>query len=155
LQDHWLRRLIALVIDFAISWVITLIISIFVLLPALIQGIPLFPTTFDLLQGLIFILYTAVVESTSGATFGMQIMRLRVTKTDGNMPTLDRTLIRNISKIHGIFLLIDTVVGMATAGDPHQKITDRYAGTTVVSTIQRSMILPTPYASPSPPPSTP
>lgn len=152
LQDHWLRRLIAIVIDFAISLVIAFIISIFVPLPAL--GIPLLGTTFNLLQGLIFILYTAVLESTWGAPFGMQLMRLRVTTTDGRNPALDRALIRDVSKIHGVVLLIDTVVGMATAGDPHQKITDRYAGTTVVSTIQRSMILPAPYAPPAPAPPT-
>jgi len=42
--------------------------------------------------------------------------------------------IRNISKIYWIIVLIDTVIGLATPGDPHQKVTDRIAGTTVVST---------------------
>lgn len=128
-----------------------MIISIFVSLPALIQGIPFFPTAFELLQYLLLFLYAAVLESTRGATFGKQIMNLRVATTDGKMPTLDKTLIRDVSKIHPLFLLIDTLVGMATAGDPHQKVSDRFAGTTVVSTIQRSMILPAPYATPTPP----
>jgi len=42
--------------------------------------------------------------------------------------------IRNISKIYWIIVLIDTVIGLATIGDPHQKLTDRIAGTIVVST---------------------
>jgi uncharacterized RDD family membrane protein YckC len=130
-------------------FVITWIISRFVVLPAFIQGLPIF-TAFDLLQGVLFFLYATILESTRGATFGKQIMNLRVATTDGKMPMLDRTLIRDVSKIHNLFLLIDTLVGMATAGDPHQKVSDRYAGTTVVSTIQRSMILPAPAVSSTP-----
>jgi uncharacterized RDD family membrane protein YckC len=150
LQDHWLRRIIALIIDNIIIWIITSIISVFIVLPALIQGVPIFFTSFDLLQGLFFFLYAALFELMRGATFGKLIMNLKVTTTDGKMPTLDKTLIRNISKLHPLLLLIDTLVGMATAGDPHQKVSDRFAGTTVVSTIQRSMILPAPYAPPPP-----
>lgn len=79
-------------------------------------------------------------------------MYLKVTTVDGKLPTLDRTLIRDISKIHGLLWLIDTLIGMATVGDPHQKYSDRYAGTTVVSTITRGFILPSPQSSPVPPP---
>ena len=81
-------------------------------------------------------------------------MNLRVATTDGKMPTLNKTLIRDVSKIHPLLLLIDTLVGMATAGDPHQKVSDRFAGTAVVSTIQRSMILPASITSSTPPPPT-
>jgi uncharacterized RDD family membrane protein YckC len=112
---------------------------------------PFMFTSFDLLQGLLFFLYAAVLESTWGTTIGKQIMNLKVTMLDGRPATFDRTLLRNLSKIHGLLWLIDVVVGMATVGDPHQKITDRYAGTTVVSTIERTMILPTPPNAPTPP----
>jgi len=134
--------------------IITRIIAIFIVLPTLIQGQPFFFTSLDFLRGLFFFLYAALLESTWGTTIGKQIMNLRVTMLDGRAPMLDRTLLRNVSKIHPLLLLIDVVVGMATIGDPHQKISDRFAGTTVASTIQRSMILPAP---PSPPtqPSTP
>jgi len=74
-------------------------------------------------------------------------MYLKVTTVDGRLPTLDRALIRDISKIHELFWLIDTLIGMATVGDPHQKYSDRFAGTTVVSTIARGFILPSPPSS--------
>jgi uncharacterized RDD family membrane protein YckC len=151
LQDHWLRRLIAAIIDSIIMMIVARIIGLIIVLPTILQG-GLFSLSYlDLLQGILLVFYAAVLESTWGATLGKQIMNLKVTTMDGRLPTLDRALIRNASKIYGLLLLIDLIVGMATIGDPHQKISDRYAGTTVVSTIQRSMILPTPSTS-SPPP---
>jgi len=149
LQDHWLRRLIAGIIDSIIMWIATQIIALFIALPVLLYGGPFNLGSFELLQGLLFFLYAAFLESTWGSTIGKQIMNLKVTTTDGRAPTIDRTLIRDVSKIHPLLLLIDTLVGMATVGDAHQKISDRFAGTTVTSTIQRSMILPSP-PSPSP-----
>jgi len=154
LQDHWLRRLIAGIIDSIIILIVTGIIDIFINLPVLLPGDPFLFTSFDLLQGLLFFLYAAFLESIWGSTIGKQIMNLKVTTTDGRMPTFDRTLIRDISKIHRLLWLIDTVVGMATVGDSHQKISDRFTGTTVVSTIERCMILQTPSSlppQPSPP----
>jgi len=61
-------------------------------------------------------------------------MNLKTTKLDGQKPPLDLAFIRNISKIYWILVLIDTVIGLATKGGTHQKVTDRIAGTTVVST---------------------
>jgi len=150
LQDHWLRRLIAFAIDSVLMWIVVWIIDIFVVLPSLLLGVPFIFTSLDFLQGILLFLYAAILEATWGATLGKQIMNLRVTTKDGKRATVDRILIRDVSKIHPLLLLIDTVVGMASAGDPNQKISDRFAGTTVVSTIQRTMLLPTPF---SPPPS--
>ncbi len=144
LQDHWLRRLIAGIIDSVIMWIATQIIALFIALPVLLSGGPFNLSSSDLLQGILFFLYAAFLESTWGSTIGKQIMNLKVTTTDGRSPTIDRTLIRNVSKIHGLLWLIDTLVGMATVGDAHQKFSDRFAGTTVASTIERSMILPSP-----------
>lgn len=130
-------------------WIVTRIISLFIALPVLLQGGLLNLSSFDLLQGFLFFLYSAFLDSMWGSTIGKQIMNLKVTMSDGRLPTIDRTLIRDVSKIHWLLWLIDTVAGMATVGDPHQKISDRFAGTTVASTIQRCMILPT-QASPPP-----
>lgn len=92
------------------------------------------------------------MESTRGATFGKQIMNLKVTTTDGKTPTFTLALIRNVSKVYWLLWLLDAIIGMATVGDPHQKYTDRIAGTTVVSTITRGLIVPTPPSPPTPPP---
>ena len=149
LQDHWLRRLIAGIIDSIIIGIIAWIIS---LVPGFPSGAtwPIRPV--DFLHGVLFFVYAAFMESNQGTTIGKQIMYLRVTTVDGKLSTLDRTLIRDISKIHWLLWLIDTLVGMATEGDPHQKYSDRFAGTTVVSTIGRGLILPSPPSSPVPPP---
>jgi len=114
--------------------------------PVLFQGggAFFFIGPFELLQGVIFFLYAAFLEATRGATFGKMIMNLKVITTSGGIATLDRTLIRDISKIYRLLWLLDIIIGMATVGDPHQKYSDRIAGTTVVSTITRTMILPTP-----------
>jgi len=153
LQDHWLRRLIASIIDSIIISIVAWIISILAAIPALLVGAPFFAVTFPFLHGILLWLYAAFYESLAGTTIGKQIMRLRVTTTDGRTPTIDRTLIRDLSKIYWIFWLIDTLVGMATVGDPHQKLSDRFAGTTVTSAIEKGLILPTsgPATLPTPP----
>jgi len=82
-------------------------------------------------------------------------MNLKVTTTDGKTPTFWLAAIRNVSKIYWLLLLLDVIIGMATVGDPHQKYSDRFAGTAVVSTITKAMILPSPPSPTVPtPPST-
>jgi uncharacterized RDD family membrane protein YckC len=131
LQDHWLRRLIAGIIDSIITWITAWIISTFIALPALLLGgISLFGA-FPFLSGILFFLYASFLESSRGATIGKQIMNLKVATIEGNVMALDKAMIRNISKIHGLLWLIDTLVGMALVGDPHQKYSDRLNGTTV------------------------
>jgi uncharacterized RDD family membrane protein YckC len=144
--------LIAIIIDSILIWIVVGIIVLVANVlgfPLPVLGIPMF-TTNELIQGVLHFLYAAMIESTWGATIGKQIMNLKTTKLDGGKATFDRTFLRDLSRIHGLFWLIDVVVGMATVGDPHQKISDRYAGTTVVSTIGRTMILPLPPGAPTP-----
>lgn len=151
LQDHWLRRLIAGVIDSILLWIAATIILYFVPIPSsLWWSVPLLGNTADFVRGVLLFLYAAFLESTWGATIGKQFMNLKVTTTGGKLATLDKTIIRDISKIFGLLWLIDTLIGMATVGDPHQKYSDRYAGTTVVSTIERNLILPVPRSQPAP-----
>jgi uncharacterized RDD family membrane protein YckC len=152
LQDHWLRRLIAGIIDGVIISIIAFIISTIAVLPDVLLGAPFVLGTFSFLNGILFFLYAAFLESIYGTTLGKQFMNLRVTRMDGRIASFDRTVIRDASKIYWLLWLIDTLIGMATVGDPHQKFTDRYAGTTVISTIQRPMILPSAPASPVPSP---
>jgi len=151
LQDHWIRRLIAGIIDFIITWIPAYIIALIPALTAfLITGI-FFLGPLEFLHGVIFFFYASFMESTRGATIGKQIMNLKVTTTQGSLPGFDRTWIRNISKIHSLLWLVDTLIGMATVGDPHQKYSDRFAGTTVASTIATGLILPSPPSVQAPP----
>ena len=133
LQDHWIRRLIAAIIDGAIMWIVSWIISWILLFPLILSGTIFFTGfAFPFLSGILWMFYAAFTESGLG-TIGKQVVHLKVTTMDGKTPSLDRTFIRNISKLHPLFWLLDVVVGMATPGDPYQKYSDRFAGTTVVS----------------------
>ncbi len=149
LQDHWIRRLVAFIIDSIIAFIGALIVAAIIAIPFIIisatTGLPWF--VFDVFVGPFFlgvisVLYFALLESWYGWTFGKKIMNLKTIKVDGQKPPLDAAFIRNISKIYWILLLLDVIIGLATPGDPHQKIMDRFAGTTVVSAT----------APPSPPP---
>jgi uncharacterized RDD family membrane protein YckC len=150
LQGHWLRRLVALVIDaivvaatlaiiFLVIWVPFAIGGSLVGAPVAFPDLPFFFSplgflfTFPFLAGLLYLLYFAFAESSYGATLGKRVMGLRVETTTGGRVALDKGFIRNLSKLHWIFLLLDVVVGLATTGDARQKFSDRFAGTRVVS----------------------
>jgi len=141
LQDHWIRRLVAFIIDSIIVSACTLIVAGIIAIPfiimALTTGLPWYvlnPFSFPFFVGILSILYFTLLETYYGSTFGKRIMNIKTTKLDGQKPPLDLAFIRNISKIYWILVLLDTVIGLATPGDPHQKATDRIAGTMVAST---------------------
>lgn len=141
LQDHWIRRLVAFIIDSVIvsvfTWIVAAIVSIPFILMAAATGLPWYmfnPFSFPFFAGILSVFYFTLLETYYGWTFGKKIMKLESRKLDGQRPPLDSALIRNVSKIYWVLVLIDTVIGLATLGDPHQKITDRVAGTIVVST---------------------
>ncbi|MEM2104036.1 MAG: RDD family protein [Candidatus Bathyarchaeia archaeon] len=141
LQDHWIRRLLAFIIDSVIVSLCTLIIAAIISIPfiltALAAGLPWYVLnlfSFPLLVGVLSILYFTLLETYYGSTFGKRIMNLKITTIDGKRPSLYSALIRNVSKIYWILVLLDTIIGLATPGDPHQKITDRIAGTNVAPT---------------------
>lgn len=134
LQDHWIRRLIAAIIDGVIIVIISWIISSILLLPLVAIGTILFTgVAFPFIIGILWMLYASFTESGMG-TIGKQVLRLKVTTVDGQTASIDRTFIRNISKIYPLLWLLDVLIGMATPGDPHQKYSDRFARTTVIST---------------------
>lgn len=155
LQDHWLRRLIAGIIDSVIIGIISSILSVIFSLPSLLFGGVFVLGAFPLLSGILLFLYAMFMEANRGATLGKLAMNLKVTTTDGKLPKADKTVIRNVSKVYPLLWLIDTLIGMATQGDPHQKYSDRWVGTTVTSTIANNMLLqpsqPSQPAQPTPP----
>lgn len=151
LQDHWIKRLVAFIIDSIIVGIGTLTIAAIIAIPLIVMaaatGLPWFvfnPFAFPLFVGILSVLYFALLESLYGWTFGKKIMNLKTIKLGGQKPPLDAAFIRNISKIYWILALIDVIIGLATPGDPKQKVSDRMASTTVVLTTAPS--------SPPPPP---
>jgi uncharacterized RDD family membrane protein YckC len=141
LQYYWIRRVVAFIVDeIIISLCILVVVGIIatpLTLLGVLDGFPwylfgLFPFSFFL--GVLSLLYFVFLETFYGATFGKRIMNLKAAKLDGQSIPLNLAFIRNLSKIQWFFAVIDAAIGLATPGDPHQKVSDRYAGTTVSST---------------------
>jgi uncharacterized RDD family membrane protein YckC len=144
-QDYWIRRAVAMVIDYV---VIAFILGIFVAIIFVPYAISQVLTggffnaaqnwfnviSFPLIIGVGLILYFPISEVSWGVTLGKSIMGLKVTNINGDRPTLGQAFIRNISKIYWILLLLDVIVGLAVQTDYKQKYSDKYAGTIVVST---------------------
>lgn len=161
--NHWLLRLIAYIIDAIIIFIVTTILGIIIAIiavAAIATGSVLFYgglwITFGLF-GLLSILYFIILDVAWGGTIGKRIMGLQVQTVKGGKVSIGQSFIRNISKIFPLLLFLDWLIAVVTAGnDRRQKLTDRWAGTTVVQT-GKSPIQFTSSETPPPsqPPSTP
>lgn len=134
LQQHWINRIIAFVIDSIIVGIATTIVFIAVFFAQFLANPVGFFNwlSFPFAMGLIHVLYFTVTESSYGYTIGKGIIGLKVVTVDGERPSFEGAFIRNISKIYWIFLILDLIAGFFTPRDPHQKYSDRIAHTTVV-----------------------
>jgi uncharacterized RDD family membrane protein YckC len=131
LQEHWLKRFVAFIIDSIIFWVASWVIFWFLMPPGHWYY---WYAGWSFLYGGLFFLYATVMEASSmGATLGKNVLKLRVIPITGQMDA-GKAVVRNVSKIHPLFLLLDWLIGFVTDGDPKQKLLDRSAGTTVVTT---------------------
>ena len=140
-QNHWARRVIAIVIDWVIISVALAIIAAVASLSFLISlgtvsTVPFWWAAWwgvwwAGLGGVILFLYFFLAEGLYARTIGKEIMGLRVLRIDGKPVDFRSSLIRNISKIYWVLLLIDVAVGLGTHGEVSQKWTDRYVGTKV------------------------
>jgi uncharacterized RDD family membrane protein YckC len=126
LQEHWVKRIIAIVIDSIIVGVATTIMGFFINVAGIFNWL-----SFSFVMGLVYVLYFTITELTYGYTIGKKIVNLKVVTDDGKKPSLESAFIRNISKIHFIFLILDTIGGFLASKDPHQKYVDQIAHTTV------------------------
>ncbi|HEY7588477.1 MAG TPA: RDD family protein [Thermoplasmata archaeon] len=131
LQEHWIRRVIALIIDGVLLTALAFFLS-FAWLFVFQQW-----WIFSFVIGVLWWIYSTVLEGTIGGTLGKKLVALHVVAIDGRMD-LVRALIRNISKIFWLFLLLDTLLGAATQGDPRQRYLDRIARTTVTRVDQQA-----------------
>lgn len=127
LQKHWVKRVIAYIVDLIISsvafWILFAIFSL-----GFGRGVYIF---FPFTVGLVQVFYSAILEYWNRQTVGKILMDLEVEGLRGGVD-LPETLIRNISKVHGLLLFLDWIVAMATDGDPRQRYLDRIASTTVI-----------------------
>ncbi len=154
--NHWITRLVALIIDSIICLIPFFIIYFVIAVETNFfryGGFVVGPFIFGIIEVIYFVILEVYWD---GTTIGKRIMGLQVQLVNGGKVTMDKSFIRNITKIYWLFLLIDWLVAIVTPGnDRRQKFTDRYAGTTVVQ-VGRSPIGSTPPpASQAPPPQAP
>lgn len=166
----WIYRLIAYVIDSVITGVVASIIYYAILLPSLrpryydvfigyyYGSAPFwaFWLLYPLIFGIIQIIYFVILEVYWGATLGKRLLGMQVQLTKGGKVTLDKSFIRNMSKILWPLVIIDWLLVILIPGpDKRQKFTDRIAGTTVVQikqVFQSNSPSSTPSTPPAPPP---
>jgi uncharacterized RDD family membrane protein YckC len=131
LQDHWLRRFVAYVIDWIIITIVVALIGIvlIILAPWGLWGF--------MFTGLMGFLYFVLSEIAMGSTLGKKVLSMEVVATEGELDA-GSILVRNISKLFGLLLLLDWIIGMFQDGDPRQKWFDRFANTVVQRTDQQA-----------------
>lgn len=141
-QQYWIKRILAFVIDSIIIGVVVGIVMSIVAIPRLMMypmgyqfyqpyawfGFSLFP----ILSGALSVGYFTFADAKWSGTLGKSLMGLKVTTDGGDAPTVDKALIRNVSKIYWILLLLDLIGGLAAGSDYRKKFTDKYAGTIVI-----------------------
>jgi len=125
LQEHWLRRFVAVLIDAFIIWVP---VSVFFNLIG--HGwLGFFVLS---IESILFFFYCAFFDYIIGGTLGKMLLRLKTVGVAGKMD-IAQALLRNVSKVFAPLLLIDWILGMAIdTNDPRQKWTDQLARTSVI-----------------------
>jgi len=123
LQQHWLRRFVALFLDAVIVIIpITVFLSI-IGFKYISSGV---------LASIVFFLYASLFEIAVGGTIGKVVMHMKSVSISGGLSG-SQALMRNLTKVFWPLLLLDWIIGMAVdTTDPRQKWTDRLAGTSVM-----------------------
>ncbi|UCE46021.1 MAG: RDD family protein [Methanobacteriota archaeon] len=124
LQQHWLKRIVAIVFDAVLIYVP---IMIFV---SMLSGRHF--VSFGLFSGIVLFLYSSLFDYAVGGTVGKMIMQMKSVSIGGAM-SMSQSLMRNVTKIFVLLLLLDWIVGLAVeTRDPRQKWTDQIAHTSVI-----------------------
>ena len=142
-QEHWLGRLIAFVIDLVAYSIVYAIIfyGIIGLSLGSIYGLNFgsFNATigasflgFGLLYWGLFVLYGTFAEGSYGRTLGKSIMHMHVVTVNGTQPDFGKTFLRSVTKINPALLFLDILGGLFTRTKPGQKFTDHLAETVVI-----------------------
>ena len=124
LRRHWKFRILAFVFDSVIIFISTAIVLYFLEITEIVQ--------IGIVSSIVFYLFSAITESLAGGTPGKLLFRMRVHGTkEGGLAA--RIFLRNLSRLFWFILPpLDFALGLATRGDPRQRLLDRAAGTTVV-----------------------
>ncbi|MCW4021714.1 MAG: RDD family protein [archaeon] len=133
LQDYWIRRLVAYIIDIlAISIAAALIMAVLAFPVFIADPFRYFNWgSFPFIKGAFAVAYFVIAETSYGTTIGKHLLGLKVVTKSDQKISLEKAFIRNISKIHEVFLLLDVIIGIVTLPNLNQKYTDEIANTTI------------------------
>lgn len=117
-QEFWLRRLIAVIIDYAIVFFPIYAIG------AVAWASPIYAFAPSLVAGGLMVLMSSLFEAELGYSVGKRIMGLEVVSLDMRPYNMERALVRNISKVHPALLLIDVLLGLFMEKRPNMRFLD-------------------------------
>jgi len=124
LQEHWIMRFVAILIDGVIIFA-----PISIIFHTLI-GMSWFFSWWWV--GAVLFFYSALFDSAVGGTVGKLLMHMKSVSVSGQMNS-SQAILRNVTKLFPPLLLIDWIIGMAIdTNDPRQKWTDQLAKTSVI-----------------------
>ena len=127
LQDYWIRRSLAALID-----IVLILAPVYILSWMFMIGGGGFWYVGGLISGFAWFIYSALLETASGTTIGKALFEMKVVAVSGRVDTA-KTLVRNITKLFALFFILDLFLGMILeGGDPRQRYSERVAGTLVV-----------------------
>ena len=133
LQEHWIKRFFAALIDGIIVWVpLYIIFNVIFWATFWNRGWSWYGWSWWIIDGFVIFLYFVVLEVATHASIGKKILHLKVVTTSGQPLSIGGIFIRNLFKILYPLLWIDVLLGMFTDGDPRQKYMDRVANVTVM-----------------------
>ena len=130
LKNLWIRRFLAGVVDFSITYVITFLIVFFLKPISYLDFVYIF-----MLQGPVWFIYSAIFDAITGKTAGKYIFKIRAVAFIGNL-SIGQAIARNITKLNAILVLADAITGLSTEGDPRQRYTERIIDSLVISEIR-------------------
>ena len=124
------KRVYAFLVDFALMLLITGLLALPEVVPALMGNVLNFDlTTLPFILIALLWVYSTLLEGFNGQTLGKRMMGLKVVRTDGKKMSYDHAAIRNFGK--AFLLPFDLLVGLK-----HEKrflrYFDKFAGTTVI-----------------------
>jgi uncharacterized RDD family membrane protein YckC len=129
LQGHWARRLVAGTLDFII--ILFPLVFVDAMFSIVLGPIGRYYSSV-FLAGVVWFLYSTLLEGAASTTLGKKLVGLSVERTDGKGVTFAEAAVRNLSRIFGLFLILDLLIGFVTEGNHRQKLMDRVSGTVVV-----------------------
>ncbi len=121
LRRYWRERVLAGAVDFSIVTAIST--AIVYLVPDFGWGMTAVLAIF-FLTGVMWFIYSTVLEGFTGLTVGKRIWGLRCVAHVGEIGWR-RAVLRNLAKLFAPVIIADVLFGLGTEGDPRQRFTER------------------------------